>query len=59
MDTSTPTTLASRLGRTRRYVRTVLLAAVLTLGANVIGHSATASAEWDIEKYDRCMYVPA
>jgi hypothetical protein len=58
MNTSTRTTPAPRPAGKRRYARAVLLAGALTLAANVLGQIATASAEWDIEKYDRCMYVP-
>jgi hypothetical protein len=54
---STPATIASRPGTARRLARAVLLAGALTLAASAFGHSATASAEWDIEKYDRCMYI--
>jgi hypothetical protein len=57
MNISTPTTIAPRLGTTRRLARAILLAGALTLAASAFGHSATASAEWDTEKYDRCMYI--
>src|SRR5258708_21386934 len=58
MDISTPTTVAPRPATTRRLARAVLLAGALTLAASAFGQCATASADWDIEKYDRCMYIP-
>jgi hypothetical protein len=57
MDISTPTTVAPRPATTRRLARAVLPVGALTLAASAFGQSATASAEWDIEKYDRCMYI--
>jgi hypothetical protein len=57
MNISTPTTFGPRPATTRRVARAVLLAGALTLAASAFGQSATAGAEWDIEKYDRCMYI--
>ena len=39
----------------RRLARAALVAGAITLGASAFGHTAIASADWDIEKYDRCV----
>jgi len=41
----------------RRFTHAVLLAGAIALGASAFGHTAIASAEWDIEAYDRCIEV--
>jgi hypothetical protein len=53
--TNTLTTFAARPAGMRRFARAALLAATLAIGASTFGHTAIASAEWDIEKYDNCM----
>jgi hypothetical protein len=58
MNINTPTTIAPRPATARRLARAVLLAGALTLAASAFGQSATASADWDLDKYDRCMYIP-
>jgi hypothetical protein len=42
----------------RRFTHAALLAGAIALGASAFGHTAIASAEWDIEAYDKCMAVP-
>jgi hypothetical protein len=39
----------------RRLSRATLVAGALMLGASTLGHSAIASAEWDIDAYDECV----
>ena len=39
----------------RRLARAALVAGAITLGASAFGHTAIASADWDIEKYDHCV----
>jgi hypothetical protein len=55
--TNTPTSFAARPAGMRRFTRAALLAGAIALGASAFGHTAIASAEWDIEAYDRCMEV--
>ncbi|WP_319448188.1 MULTISPECIES: hypothetical protein [unclassified Mycobacterium] len=52
MDTSNFT--ARPVGK-GRFARAALLAGAIAIGASAFGHTAIASAEWDIEAYDRCI----
>jgi hypothetical protein len=54
---TTPTSFAARPAGMRRFTHAALLAGGLAIAASAFGHTAIASAEWDIEAYDRCMEV--
>jgi hypothetical protein len=54
---NTPTSFAARPAGMRRFTRAALLAGAIGIAASAFGHTAIASAEWDIEGYDRCMEV--
>jgi hypothetical protein len=41
----------------RRIARAATVAGALVLGIGAFGHTAVASAEWDIEYYDRCLRI--
>ena len=42
----------------RRLAYAALLSGVLALGVGAVGHTAIASAEFDVETYDNCMGNP-
>jgi hypothetical protein len=46
-----------RAARFRRIARAATVAGALVLGIGAFGHTAVASAEWDIEYYDRCLRI--
>jgi hypothetical protein len=54
--TNTPTSFAARPAGMRRFAHAALLAGALAIGASAFGHTAIASADWDIEVFDNCMH---
>ncbi|HZQ30436.1 MAG TPA: hypothetical protein VFB19_01720 [Mycobacterium sp.] len=58
MSIDNSTAIVARSAGVRRLARAALLAGMIALGANTLGHSGIASAEWDIEAYDNCMAQP-
>ncbi|HZQ32999.1 MAG TPA: hypothetical protein VFB19_14845 [Mycobacterium sp.] len=58
MSIDNSTAIVARPAGVRRFARAALFAGAIALGAGVFGHTAIASAEWDIEKYDKCMANP-
>jgi hypothetical protein len=56
--THNPTTFTTPTAGIRRLAHAALLAGALALGASAFGHTAIASAEWDIEAYDKCVGTP-
>jgi hypothetical protein len=54
---NTPTFTTPTSGM-RRFAHASLLAVAFAIGASAFGHTAIASAEWDIEAYDKCMAMP-
>ncbi|WP_319451218.1 MULTISPECIES: hypothetical protein [unclassified Mycobacterium] len=51
-----PTTLDAPAAGIRSFAHAALLAASLVIGASAFGHTAIASADWDIEVFDNCMH---
>jgi hypothetical protein len=58
MKTDTATATVTHPAGMRRFAYAALLAGTVALGVTALGHSGVASAEWDIEAYDKCMGRP-
>jgi hypothetical protein len=50
-------TVGPRGARIRRIAHAATVAGALVLGIGAFGQCAVASAEWDIEYYDRCLRI--
>ncbi len=53
-----PTPSTAPTAVTRRLARAALLAGAIALGTCAFGHTAIASAEFDVETYDNCLLQP-